>query len=156
MSISCTSCGAEMPDHSGFCPACGRSVVAAVAPAHAPIAVAGEGSEKLAGAFAYVTFIPAIVFLFTERFKRSRYVRFHSFQCLFLSAALVVIAVALSLLFSLLAVIPFIGHLLALLAWPVLSIGCFILWVLVVLKAYQGEMFKLPLIGNWAERQADS
>lgn len=150
MSISCTACGAEMPDHSGFCPACGRSVAAA----RAPIAAAGEGSDKLAGALAYVTFIPAIVFLFTERFKRNRYVRFHSFQCLFLTAALVVIAVALSLLFSLLSVIPFIGHLLALLAWPVLSLGCFILWVVLLLKAYQGEMFKLPLIGNWAERQA--
>jgi uncharacterized membrane protein len=32
--------------------------------------------------------------------------------------------------------------------------GCFVIWLIVVLKAYQGQMFKLPVIGNMAEQQA--
>ena len=38
----------------------------------------------------------------------------------------------------------------------VLLIGCFILWLVLLVKAFQGEIFKLPFIGGWAERQANS
>ena len=152
MSISCTACGAEMPEHSGFCPACGRSISSNPAAVVAP----GATTDKLMAAVAYITFVPAMVFLLMEPYNKNRYVRFHAFQCLFLFGALVVIAAALALIFSLLSLIPFVGHLLTLLAWPVLSIGCFLLWLVLLVKAYLGVSFKLPVIGNWAERQANA
>ena len=152
MSISCTACGTEMPEHSGFCPACGRAV------ASAPVSIAGPGpsNDRLLGALAYVTIVPAIVFLLIEPYSKNRYLRFHSFQCLFVCGALLVIAVVLGFVIALLSLLPFVGHLLSLLAWPVFSIGCLLLWLVLVVKAFQGEIFKLPIVGNWAERQAGS
>jgi uncharacterized membrane protein len=35
----------------------------------------------------------------------------------------------------------------------VISLGFFVIWVVLVVKALQGEMFKLPLVGDFAERQ---
>jgi len=151
MPISCTACGVEMPDNAGFCPGCGRSVSGS-----APVlGTTGGLNDKLAGMLAYVTFIPAIVFLLIEPFNKNRFIRFHAFQCLFLWATLVVLSVVLRLAFFVLFLIPILGHLLWLVVWLVLSIGCFILWVVLLVKAFQGEMFKLPVIGDWAERQAN-
>ncbi|PYX91478.1 MAG: hypothetical protein DMG71_20115 [Acidobacteria bacterium] len=65
------------------------------------------------------------------------------------------LSVVLRLAFFVLFLIPILGHLLWLVVWLVLSIGCFILWVVLLVKAFQGEMFKLPVIGDWAERQAN-
>lgn len=152
MSISCTACGAEMPEHSGFCPACGRSIASGPAATAAP----GTTSDRLMAALAYVTFIPAIVFLLMEPYNKNRYIRFHSLQCLFLCGALVVVALALVLVIAVLSLIPFVGHLLTLLVWPVFSIACFLLWLVLLVKAYLGALFKLPVIGNWAERQANA
>ena len=140
-----------MPDNAGFCPGCGRSVSGS-----APVlGTTGGLNDKLAGMLAYVTFIPAIVFLLIEPFNKDRFIRFHAFQCLFLWATLVVLSVVLRLAFFVLFLIPILGHLLWLVVWLVLSIGCFILWVVLLVKAFQGEMFKLPVIGDWAERQAN-
>jgi uncharacterized membrane protein len=150
MPISCTACGVEMPDNAGFCPSCGR----AIAGSPPVLGTTGGLNDKLAGMLAYVTFIPAIVFLLLEPFKKNRFIRFHSFQCLFLLAALVVLLVVLKLAFFVVALIPILGHLLSLVVWLVLCIGCFILWIVLLVKAFQGEMFKLPVIGEWAERQA--
>jgi uncharacterized membrane protein len=151
MPISCTACGVEIPDNAGFCPSCGRPV----AGSPPVLGTTGGLNDKLAGMLAYVTFIPAIVFLLIEPFKKNRFIRFHAFQCLFLWAALVVLSVVLRLAFFVLFLIPILGHLLWLVVWLVLSVGCFILWVVLLVKAFQGEMFKLPVIGDWAERQAN-
>jgi uncharacterized membrane protein len=38
--------------------------------------------------------------------------------------------------------------------WPLVSLAGFVIWLIVVLKAYQGQMYKLPVIGDMAEQQA--
>jgi uncharacterized membrane protein len=146
----CTACSAEMPEHSGFCPACGQAVGGTPISITVPV----SPTDRLLAACSYVTVIPAIVFLLMEPYSKNRYVRFHSLQCLFACGALVIVAVALGILIALLSLLPFVGHLLSLIAWPIFSIGCFFLWVVLLVKAYQGDIFKLPLIGNWAERRA--
>ena len=103
-------------------------------------------------ALAYVTFIPAIVFVLIEPFKRNRFIRFHSFQSIFLTLATILIAIALRILFSVLVLIPLLGHLLAWLVIPVALLGWGILWLVLLVKALQGETFKLPLIGSLAEK----
>ena len=147
----CTACGAQMPDSAGFCPACGLAV-AGIQP---DLVMTVGMNDRLLAVLAYFTLIPALVLLFVDPYRKNRYIRFHAFQCLFLCAELVVLCVALGLVLYVLRPIPFLGHLLALVTWPVLVIGCFILWLVLLLKAYQGEIFKLPLIGDWAERQAN-
>lgn len=138
----CPKCGAQIAEGAG-CPRCAGSP----APA-APVTIGGL-DDNVAGALAYVTIIPAIVFLVLEPFNRKRFVRFHSFQCLFFWVACMVIWFALRIVFQ----IPFFGWLTALL-WPVVDLAIFIVWLVLVLKAYQGQMFKLPVIGDIAEKQA--
>jgi uncharacterized membrane protein len=106
-------------------------------------------TDNVAGALAYVTIIPAIVFLVLEPYNRKRFVRFHSFQCLFFHVAWVALWIALSIV----AHIPFLGWA-TILIWPLVSLVGFVVWLVLVLKAYQGQMFKLPFIGDIAEQQA--
>ena len=150
LTLSCSQCGAQMPDISAFCPACGKPVAAAE-----PAAVATGGlSDHILGALAYLTFIPAIIFLLVEPLKRNRFIRFHSFQCIFLWAAGLLLAIPLKLAFLVLLLIPMLGQLIVLLTSMVLSLGCLILAIVLLVKALQGEMFKLPFIGDQAEKQA--
>ncbi len=39
------------------------------------------------------------------------------------------------------------------LIWPLIGLGGFVLWIILLLKAYQNQMFKLPVIGDLAEKQ---
>ena len=94
---------------------------------------------------AYVTFIPAIIFLLLEPYSRNRFIRFHSFQCIFLSVALFVIHIVLMF-------IPIIGWLISLFV----SLGALVLWIVLLIKAYQGQKFKVPFIGDLAEKQANA
>jgi len=119
-----------------------------------PAAVAATGflKENVAAALAYVTFIPAIIFLRVKPFNHNRLVRFHSWQSIFLAVAVIMAGVVLRVLFFILSLIPRFGYLLASLAVLVVALGFVILWLVVVVKAFQGELFKLPVIGGVAER----
>jgi uncharacterized membrane protein len=108
--------------------------------------------DNLTAAVAYVTFIPAIVFVLFEPFKRNRFVRFHSFQSIFLAIATILAGVAMRILYSLLALIPVLGYLLAWLALGVALLGWVMLWLVLLVKAVQGETLRLPLIGSLAEK----
>jgi uncharacterized membrane protein len=149
MPLSCLQCGAEMPDAAPFCPGCGRRMIDV--PGRA---ASGTGflSDNVAGALAYFTFIPALVFLATMPFKRNHFVRFHSFQSIYLLMAGVLIAVVMRLVFPLLGLIPWLGYLLAWLAVLLVLLAWVTLWAVAVVKALQGEMFRLPVIGDFAER----
>jgi uncharacterized membrane protein len=120
----------------------------------APAAGSAPLAENVAGMLAYFTIIPAIVFLLIEPYNRNRFVRFHSFQCLFAAAALIVIDVALAIASSIIHLVPGIGWLITALLWPLYGLAIFALWLLLVIKAYQHEMYKLPFVGDFAEKQA--
>jgi uncharacterized membrane protein len=145
--LSCPQCGIQVPDNTAFCPGCGWNTAQPV------LGTTGGIRDNIAGALAYFTFIPAIVFLLAEPFKKNRSIRFHSFQSIFLTIAAVVAGLALKLVFLILSLIP-LGHLLLLLISAIVFLGCLILWFVLMVKALQGELFKLPLIGDLAERQA--
>jgi uncharacterized membrane protein len=100
---------------------------------------------------AYVTIIPAIVFLVLEPYNKRRFIRFHAFQCIFLCIALVVLGIVLQILWQ----IPFLGWV-GVLLWPLVGLAELVLWIFLLLKAYQGQMFKLPVIGDMAEKQANA
>lgn len=138
----CARCGTEIAEGAA-CPKC----VAGNAPA-----VTGAGLEdNVAGALAYVTIIPAIVFLVLEPYNRKKFIRFHAFQCLFFAVAWTVLWIGLSII----AHTPFLGWM-TILIWPLITLGGFVIWLILVLKAYQGQMFKLPVIGDMAEKQSGS
>ncbi len=140
----CNMCGAQIPDGATVCAACsGRSVV---------VGSPGAGlTDNVAGMLAYITIIPAIIFLVIEPYNRNRFIRFHSFQCLFFAAAVFIAHVVLSMF----GIVPFMVfltlplHLLVTAAW-------FLVSIFLMLKANQGQMYKLPMIGDMAEKQANS
>lgn len=141
--MTCPACGSDVPGQAAACPACGHALGFE---AREPSVLAGLRENVLA-ALAYFTFLPALAFIFLEPFKRSPFVRFHALQSLFLWVAAVVCAVILRLL---LEVFLLLSGVLGLL----LLAGSVILWAVLVLKAYQGEWFQLPLVGDLAERHA--
>ena len=87
-----------------------------------------------------------------EPFKRNRFVRFHAFQSIFLAAATILAAIAMRILYSVLVLIPVMGYLMAWLTSTVVLLGWVILWLVLLVKAFQGEAFRLPWIGTLAEK----
>lgn len=104
-----------------------------------------DGSEKLKGAIAYFLGpVTGIVLLLVE--KKNAFVRFHAMQSTILFGAL--------LLFNIvLGIIPVLGWFIALIISPILSIISFVLWIYLMWKAYSGEKYKLPYIGDLSEKQ---
>jgi len=142
-----------------FCPNCGTPIAkgaacpkcAGAAASVSATTVGGVLTDNMAGALAYVTFIPAIAFLVLEPYNKNRFIRFHSFQCLFIWGALFALSIALAMV----AMIPFLG-LLTIPLHFVIWIGAIVLAIILALKAYQGQKFKVPVIGDMAEQQADT
>jgi uncharacterized membrane protein len=142
MARICESCGKEMGDDAAFCPFCGKAVV--------PPSAGSAGSESggstglqsnLAGALAYL-WITAIVFLLLEPYNRDKFVRFHSFQALFLGIVSIAGHIVLSAL-------PIIGWSLQ----PLWSLIFVVLAVIAAVKAYQKQTWSIPLIGPFAAKQ---
>lgn len=98
---------------------------------------AGTGLPKnTAAALSYVLgWLTGIVFLLIEK---DPFVRFHAMQSIITFGAL-----------TILMFIPVIGWMLS----PLLWIVGFILWLVLIFKAYQGEEFKLPFVGDFAKKQ---
>ncbi len=86
----CSACGAQIPEGSTVCPACASKAAGGAVPA-AP--AAGAMADNVAGMLAYVTIIPAIIFLVMEPYNRNRFVRFHSFQSIFFGVAWIALSV---------------------------------------------------------------
>jgi uncharacterized membrane protein len=113
-------------------------------------------ADNVAGMLAYITIIPAIIFLVMEPYNKRPFVRFHSFQNIFFAVALIVCWIAFTILAMVLAFIPILGHLILALLWFALAVGSFVAWIVMLLKANGGQMWKLPFIGDLAEKQANA
>lgn len=101
--------------------------------------------DKLKGAIAYLGWwVTGIVFLLTE--KKNEYIRFHAMQS-------TVVFGTITLLYIILGIVPIIGwiigFILSFVMWPL----AFVIWLVLMWKAYNGEKYKLPYFGDLAERQ---
>jgi uncharacterized membrane protein len=115
--------------------------------------------ENLAALLSYVFgWLSGLIFLLIE--KDSRLVRFHAMQSILLNVCVAVVAFVLWIvMFILLLVISQISGslstimgLLFTLVWLAFSVGILIAWVMCLIKAYQSQFFKLPVIGDFAEK----
>ena len=149
MSISCPQCAAAMPNAAAFCPGCGRTM----RPVERARGTVGALPETLAGALAYFL-LPAIVFLLVEPYNQNRFVRFHSFQGLGVCLVVLVVGAMLRVVGFVLFFIPALGPLLVGLVSMVVILAFIVVWAVLVVKALQGEMFKLPVVVEFAERKA--
>jgi uncharacterized membrane protein len=153
----CAKCGSPMPDPGqAYAPPQGGGV-AYVPPAAAPVAQSAGMEENIASALCYlVGWITGVLFLVLDPYNKNRTVRFHAFQSIFLSVAIIPVYIVVGIFTFVLHYIPVIGALIAVLLYAVLGLGLFCLWLFLMYKAYNKEKFVLPLIGPLAEKQANS
>jgi uncharacterized membrane protein len=139
----CPNCGTENTESSKFCHKCGESLTPSV-PRQTGNSTGLE--ENVAGPLCYVLgWITGLIFFLLE--KENNFIRFHAMQSIVTFGTFTVLWVVLSVLMM----IPFIGVVFSLL--NILSgILAFVLWIVLMVKAYQGERYRLPWIGDIAER----
>ena len=119
---------------------------AAPGPAAAPAGL----TDNVASALCYVMgLITGILFLVLAPYNQNRKIRFHAFQSIFFCVAWMAIWFGMMIVLAM----PFLGFV-RLMLYPIISLGFFVLWIVMVIKAYQGQMFKAPVIGDFAEKQA--
>lgn len=170
----CPDCGAKLQDDKAFCPGCGKPLKPSGVPADGtstPAYAAGPAappepqmmasassesiSDNLAGLLAYL-FVPAILFLVLDPYKKNKFIRFHSFQCLFFAAAWFVLWIILHIVGSVLWMIPVVGWMVVLVLFPLIHLLGLLLGIFLMIKAFKGEKFKLPVLGDLAEKQANA
>jgi uncharacterized membrane protein len=117
---------------------------------------------NLAALLSYVFgWVSGLVFFLIE--KESRLVRFHAMQSILLNIVVVVVGFLLWIVTFIFVVIgmqlpDIMGSLMWLVAtliWLVYCVGILIAWVMCLIRAYQNQYFKLPVIGNMAEKFAN-
>jgi uncharacterized membrane protein len=173
----CTNCGAEVQGR--FCAKCGAPAPAPGAsagpaassaappppppPASAPYPAAGPAptaqaaglEENLACALCYALgLLTGILFLVLAPYNQNRLIRFHAFQSIFMNIAWIVVFIAISIISIVLLPIPFLGAMLSVVLHLAAGLGVFILWLMLMYKAYNRERWVLPVIGPMAEKQA--
>jgi uncharacterized membrane protein len=150
----CGKCGSPITEGTAFCSRCGAPL-AATHGTPPPVPGAAAMAPNVAALLSYVLgFITGILFLVLEPYKNDRFVRFHAFQSIFYS----VVAIAFSILWSNLVWVGFlsIGFLFSLfsLIGTLISLGFFLYWLFLMYKAYNGERYLIPVLGEFAAKQA--
>jgi uncharacterized membrane protein len=103
-------------------------------------------AQRAAAAVAYFTFVPAAVILFLPAFRNNRFVRFHAWQSVLLWGVFFVLTLGALFVSNVAAAMVF------LLFGILISLAMLFLWIVLTLKAWQGERFELPLFGDLAAR----
>jgi uncharacterized membrane protein len=162
---SCVKCGAALSPDAVFCSSCGASARAEAGGQAAGGAIppgATSGLElpgiafNVAGLLCYILWpVAPILFLLFGPYKRNRFVRFHAFQAIFLWLGWIVVAMALQITTSILALVPVLGWIADVLIWIAFGIIVFVVVIFLMVKAYNGEWYTMPVIGNLARQQAD-
>jgi len=156
----CTKCGSEVPATAQFCQKCGQpqaGAAPATGPGPAYPVAAGSGlSENAAACLSYVLgWITGVIFYLIDR---RPYVRFHASQSIVTFGGLHLLRIVLGIIFG-------VGWFMGPVHWGAFGIGLvlisclgfltFILWIVCMVKAYQGQRFMLPIAGDIAVNLAN-
>jgi len=167
----CANCGTEV--NGRFCAKCGTPVAAPAGPppgqqytppaggqSYTPppgqtYASAAQGlQENMASALCYLLgILTGILFLVLEPYSRNRNIRFHAFQSIFAWVGVAILSIVLAMVTGSFTLIPVVGLLISSLIWTCFGIGVFILWLMLMYKAYNNERWVLPVVGPIAEKQ---
>lgn len=134
----CAKCGTQVAEGVAFCPSCGAGQSAGASGG----AKVGGMESNVAAALAYLWLV-AIIWLVIEPYNKDRFVRFHSFQAIGLGVVAFVVSFVLGF-------IPFLGWI----ASAFWGLAVMLAWLFCIFKAFSKEWFKLPVIGDFAEKQA--
>src|SRR5271170_1396066 len=155
----CSKCGAEVGQGAGFCPKCGAPQAAAAAPS-SPSPAGGSTTvtsvesglqENIAGLLCYALgWLTGIIFFLVD--KRP-FVRFHAAQSIVVFGGLNILSYVLGMFLG----VSVLAH-----GWTGIGAGfvlihllhllTFILWIFLMVKAYQGEKFRVPFAADLADQ----
>ena len=111
--------------------------------------------ENLACALCYLLgLLTGVLFLVLDPYNKNRTIRFHAFQAIFAHVGAIALFIGIAIVTGILHFVPFLGTFTAMLLYPLASLGFLILWLTLMYKAYNKERWVLPVIGEWAEKQA--
>lgn len=150
----CTKCGNAIAENAAFCGKCGAAQAVSQPPESAatPVATAhSEMAENVVGALCYALgWITGLIFYFVD--KRP-YVRFHAVQSIVVFGAITILHEFLRNFFGFSVITGgWTGFSLSYALWRILHLVGFILWILLMVKAYQGERFRVPIAADFAEK----
>ena len=151
----CSACGTQTADGATLCANCsaaGSSVAVA-----APSQTTSNGlADNIAGLLCYspVGLFADVLFLVVEPYNKNKFIKFHAFQSLFAGLGIFCLAIAFMILGFILGLVPVVGWIIDLLMWLAFGIGNLVLWVMMMIKAYQMQTTKLPFVGDLAAKQA--
>ena len=142
----CKACGTELGG-AAFCPKCGASQTASAVPMATAPAASSEGlAENVAGLLCYVLgWLTGIIFILID--KRP-FVRFHAAQSIVVFGALTILKVGLGIVMG---IGGFVGFGLWAMISMVLGLLGVVLWILLMIKAYQHELFRVPIAAPIAD-----
>jgi uncharacterized membrane protein len=160
----CPNCGAQVT--GTYCPNCGTAVTGAGAAssstssagtgysgAAAPVASAPGLTENVASALCYLCgLITGIIFLVIAPYSQNKTVRFHAFQSIFASIALIILSIVLTIFFGILYSVTHIWSFWYL--YRLYDLLVFIGWLYMMYTAYNNRKVKLPVVGDLAQKQA--
>lgn len=118
-------------------------------------------SPNVAALISYL-WVPVTSILVIATEKQNRMVRFHAWQSLFFGLGIFATTIVLSIVIGIITLVggvisPYIGivvTMLSLLVWMILAIAILGVWIMCLVKAYKGEMYRLPVVGKYAENMA--
>lgn len=119
-----------------------------------PAGGAGTGlAPNIASLLCYICMpITSIIFLLIE--KENLDVKFHAWQSLAFGVAYIVVVILLQILAAILGLIASVLGIIIGFLIPILMLAVFVLWIVCLVKAYQGERWRLPFIGDFAAKKA--
>jgi uncharacterized membrane protein len=145
----CSKCGGELTEGAAFCPKCGQALAGGPAPQSAQNTTTGL-AENVAGLLCYlVGWLTGIIFFLID--KRP-FVRFHAAQSIVVFGGLFAIRLVLGAFFGAsfyMSGFGFLGMMGAL--YGLIALVGIVLWILLMVKAYQGEKFEVPLAAGLAK-----
>lgn len=152
--MNCPKCSVQNPEGAKYCFNCGALLKKeAGEPPTPPVMSDDQGKTKatesgldqnVAALLSYVLgWITGLVFFLIE--KENEYVRFHAMQSIVVFGAISIVSIILS-------VLSWATYFFAVISWLVWAASV-VIWIVCMVKAYQGERFKLPLAGDIAEKQ---
>lgn len=104
-----------------------------------------NSNEKLVGALCYLAGpITGVLFLLIER--KNQYIRYHAMQSTLVFGGIFLLQIVLG-------IVPILGWLMALILSPLIFLVTFLLWLVLMFKAYSGEKYHLPFFGNLTDKQ---
>jgi uncharacterized membrane protein len=149
----CPNCGTQAS--GAYCPNCGTAMgggaassrSAYSAPTGQAFAPSAGLTQNTASALCYLLgFITGIIFLVWSPYNQNRTIKFHAWQSILLNVAFILLSI----------VLPAIGHFAGVVLLGVVDLAGFVLWIYLLFSVYNGKNVRLPVIADFAEKQANS